>query len=262
MTITAQSNNSTNLETAHTSQQLEVARHYDEVWQENPGESWDTWPFFRLPGSALSYALAALGDLQHKQVLDLGCGIGYTPLELAKRGAQVTAVDLSAQAVQTTRQRAMQAGYGAQVEAIRANVEQLPFADASFDVIYAQNFLMHVSHRAVGRECFRLLRPGGKLVVVEPLAHHPLVRLYRRFFSDYKGTHPRYSSHEDMATLASFFNRARETRFYLLAALATLEQKRLLEPVYTVLNSLDTQLLKSQPFLRDWCWVTVLELYK
>ena len=131
--------------------------------------------------------------------------------------------------------------------AVRANVEQLPFADGSFDLIYAQNFMMHVSHKAVGRECRRLLRPGGKMVVVEPLVHHPLVRLYRRLFSGYKGTHPRYSTHEDMAGLASLFNHAHERRFYLLAALATLgqNQKVLLGPTLAVLNWFDKQLLKT-----------------
>lgn len=246
------------------SQQLEVANHYDQVWLENPGESWDTWPFFRLPGSALGYALTAMGNLQGQSVLDLGCGIGYTPLELAKRGADVIAIDLSATAVQETRVRATSAGLSQQVRAVRANVEQLPFPDASFDLIYAQNFLMHVSHQAVGRECRRLLRPGGKMVVVEPLAHHPLVRLYRRFFSEYKDTHPRYSTHEDMATLASLFNHAHERRFYLLAALATLGQNNttLLKARLVILNWLDQKLLKMWPGLQEWCWVTVIELYK
>lgn len=249
-----------------TSQQLEVARHYDEVWQANPGESWDTWPFFRAPASALGYALTALGDLRGKQVLDLGCGIGYTPLELAARGAQVTAVDLSSTAVQATQQRVREAGLDRQIETVRANVEELPFADASFDLIYAQNFLMHVSHRTVGRECRRLLRSGGKMVAVEPLAHHPLVRLYRRFFSEYKDTHPRYSTHEDIATLASLFNHAHEQRFYLLAVLAastSLQNRKVLfGPLLAALNWFDAQLLKFWPGLREWSWVTVIELYK
>lgn len=246
------------------SHQLEVAKHYDEVWQENPGESWDTWPFYQAKGSALKYALNRLGNLENKAVLDLGCGIGYTPLELAKRGAQVTAVDLSETAVQSTQRRVEAAGYSHQVCTVRANVEQLPFADASFDVIYAQNFLMHVSHRAVGRECYRLLKPGGKLVVVEPLAHHPLIRLYRRFFSDYKGTHPRYSTHEDMATLAYFFNHGYEKRFYLSAALAAFWQNQpvLLKLALPLLNALDAQLRKIYPASYDWYWVTVLELFK
>lgn len=245
-------------------QQLEVARHYDEVWQENPSESWDTWPFYQAKNSALKYALNRLGNLSGKQVLDLGCGIGYTPLELAKRGGLVTAVDLSETAVLATQKRIETAGYDKQVQAVRANVEHLPFADASFDIIYAQNFLMHVSHRAVGRECYRLLKPGGKLVVVEPLAHHPLIKLYRRFFSDYKGTHPRYSTHEDMATLAYFFNHAYEKRFYLSAALAAFWQNQpaLLKLSLPLLNTLDTQLRKIYPASYDWYWVTVLELYK
>ena len=246
------------------SQQLEVASHYDQVWLENPGESWDTWPFFRVANSALAYALASMGNLQGQAVLDLGCGIGYTPLELAKRGADVWAIDLSATAVQETQARAAAAGLGQKVRTVRANVEQLPFPDASFDLIYAQNFLMHVSHQTVGRECRRLLRPGGKMVVVEPLAHHPLVRLYRRLFSEYKDTHPRYSTHEDMATLASLFNHAHERRFYLLAVLATLGQNKpaLLKPALALLNWLDQKLLKTWPGLQNWGWVTVIELYK
>jgi ubiquinone/menaquinone biosynthesis C-methylase UbiE len=246
-----------------------VEEHYDKVWTEEEGEAWESWPFFRQQPSALSFALDRLApnaSLAGKRVLDLACGVGYSTQELAGRGAWVFPLDLSAQGLRKTLQRLDRASLTDKVAAVRSSVEQLPFATESIEAVFAQNFLMHVNPEIVGREVWRVLKPGGRAVFVEPLAHHPLVKLYRTLFSSYKGIKPKWSSREDLKLLGQPFSYTKTSGFYFLSALASVGfiQKRnwLLKPSFAVLCSLDRLLLKVTPGLEKYTWVSVTELVK
>jgi SAM-dependent methyltransferase len=246
-----------------------VEEHYDKVWTEEEGEAWESWPFFRQQPSALSFALDRLApnaSLADKRVVDLACGVGYSTQELAGRGARVFPLDLSAQGLRKTLQRLARANLADKAAAVRSSVEQLPFAAESIEAVFAQNFLMHVNPELVGREVWRVLKPGGRAVFVEPLAHHPLVKLYRVLFSSYKGIKPKWSSREDLKLLSQPFSYTKTSGFYFLTALASVGfiQKRswLLKPVFTILHRLDKLLLKIFPGLEKYTWVSVTELVK
>lgn len=253
---------------AHVSTHSEssVAEHYDKVWTEHEEESWNSWAFFRQKPSALEFALGQLGDVRGKKVLDVACGIGQTTQILAERGAQVVALDFSATGLEKTRARVDAAGVGAQVKTVQASVEQIPFEADEFDLVFAQNFLMHVSALKVGQEIWRVLKPNGKAVFIEPLAHHPVVKIYRKFFSGYKGTRPRWTTHHELAELARPFHKVTTHSFYLATALASVSfiQKRrgLLKIVFTVLHQIDKLLLKIAPHSERYAWIAVTELVK
>jgi SAM-dependent methyltransferase len=101
---------------------------------------------------------AAVSEVEPRRFLDVGCGMG----ELAERvqkelGAEVTALDISPRMVELTRARG--------VDARQADVQALPFDDASFDCVAANWVLYHVPDLDLGvRELLRVLEPGGRLV--------------------------------------------------------------------------------------------------
>src|SRR5947199_4956005 len=72
-------------------------------------------------------AFNQLGDLRGKRVLDFGCGHGMAAVVLARRGACVTAFDLSHGYLDEARRRAL--ANGVAVDFVRADGEHLPFAD-------------------------------------------------------------------------------------------------------------------------------------
>lgn len=103
-------------------------------------------------------------DLAGKAVLDIGCGAGGITLHLARRhgAAHVTGFDVEEPVIAHARRRAEAAGLSGRVAFVQAAPGPLPFADASFDVVFSKDALLHVPDKdALFSEIFRVLRPGG-----------------------------------------------------------------------------------------------------
>ena len=65
-----------------------------------------------------------------------------------------------------------------------ARAERLPFADESFDVVFARDVLMYAGPEAVARESCRVLVPDGRAVFIEALAGNPAWDVFRRLTSN------------------------------------------------------------------------------
>jgi SAM-dependent methyltransferase len=123
-------------------------------------------------------ALGLLGELRGRAVLDYGCGHGMAAVVLARRGARVTAFDLSPGYLSEAAARAR--ANGVYVDLACADGERLPFADGTFDAVWGNAVLHHLDLDRAGRELCRVLRPGGLAVFCEPWGENPLLRWARR----------------------------------------------------------------------------------
>jgi len=104
-------------------------------------------------------------DLRGKRVLDLGCGNGSYTAELARRASFVCGVDLQMQHLKAFRQP---------IHRVQAAGESLPFASESFDVVTMIEVLEHTRcDEEVLKECFRVLKPGGFVVLFVPNKLYP-----------------------------------------------------------------------------------------
>ena len=126
-------------------------------------ESWATFaPFEALTGSVapdlVRFAQVGAGQ----RVLDVGCGTGVVALTAGRRGATVTGADLTPALLASARVNADLAGLA--IEFQEADVEALPFADASFDVVLSQFGHMFGPRPAIAlSEMLRVLQPGGTI---------------------------------------------------------------------------------------------------
>lgn len=104
-------------------------------------------------------------NIAGKRVLEIGCGMGLHTGELAKRGAKVTAIDLTAPAVEATRARLALLGLEATV--LQQDAEHLPFEDHQFDLLWSWGVIHHSARtgRAV-REISRVLASTGEARVM------------------------------------------------------------------------------------------------
>src|SRR5688572_4147279 len=83
-----------------------------------------------------------LGDVRGRRVLDVGCGDGTLAIELAKRGAIVTGIDLSGAMIEAAKASARR--QAADVEFAVAPAERMPFSAEHFDIIAAVTILCFV----------------------------------------------------------------------------------------------------------------------
>jgi ubiquinone/menaquinone biosynthesis C-methylase UbiE len=100
------------------------------------------------------------------EVVDLGCGTGSLSVLLAEVGHHVRGVDLAARMVSVATAKARAAGVAA--EFVQGDAAEPPYAPASADVVLARHVLWALPDPASAlKEWVRLLRPGGRLVLVE-----------------------------------------------------------------------------------------------
>ena len=114
-------------------------------------------------------------DLAHvtvgESVLDVGCGTGTLAIAAARRVGEtgsVTGVDPSLELLARARKKARRAHVSVTLET--AGGERLPFPDASFDVVLSSLVFHHLAHAALrssALEMRRVLKPGGRLLVID-----------------------------------------------------------------------------------------------
>jgi len=99
-------------------------------------------------------------DPRGRTALDVGCGGGLLAEECARLGLSVTGIDPSTHSVRTAREHAWESGLA--IDYLAGAGELLPFADASYDVVFCCDVLEHVEKPAIViAEVSRVLKPNG-----------------------------------------------------------------------------------------------------
>ncbi len=129
----------------------------------SPGQSW----------RALSHGLIRL--IGGKRILDLGCGNGRLSIMLAQSGNKVTGVDTSDEQIRLARELG-NAGTGKPALAnpvfLHMQMEETGLPSASFDLVIVSQSLHHAAKpKEAIAESFRLLVPGGRILILDLLAH-------------------------------------------------------------------------------------------
>ena len=102
-----------------------------------------------------------------ERILDIGTGTGRFALEIAQKGAMVTAVDISTSMLDVAKAKFRRAGLTG--EFIQTSATQLPFREACFDGCICINVLSHLSeYQEVLREMSRVLKPGAFVIANFP----------------------------------------------------------------------------------------------
>ncbi|HET9016962.1 MAG TPA: methyltransferase domain-containing protein [Thermomicrobiaceae bacterium] len=152
---------------------LSVQQLYGEIWVEddpafeaaihtslNPRHADVLYDFFAGFG-------VGPGDL----VLDVGARDARYAVELARRfGCRAVAIDPVAAHLDRARALVAEAGMAGRVVPVGAAIEALPLRDGAVDAVWSRDMLVHVDLPAGLAECFRVLRPGGDMLVYVTLA--------------------------------------------------------------------------------------------
>nr|WP_145491781.1 MULTISPECIES: class I SAM-dependent methyltransferase [Streptomyces] len=123
------------------------------------GQNAEAWGLWRRPESGLRI----LDRVRGRDVLEAGCGAAAWSRSLARRGARVTAVDISSRQICHALRRCA-AEESSHISFLVANAERLPFRDSTFDVVFSDyGALSWADPYLTVPEISRVLRPGGQL---------------------------------------------------------------------------------------------------
>ena len=216
---------------------------------------WSGYYEYGLSAAPIQYALSRLGDLGGKTVLDYGSGNGEHTANLAQPGAKVLAFDISRALAQATKARLVaSASPGSSFACQTMVAEQLGYASQSIDRILAVSILHHLDLPAALSEVKRVLKPDGRAVFVEPLAHNPIANAYRRLTPDRRSDDERPLEYASLALFEEQFSTFAHREFYVLALLsagfAFLKSRALFNASLRMLSAPDRALINMLPWAR------------
>jgi ubiquinone/menaquinone biosynthesis C-methylase UbiE len=151
-------------------------------------------------------------------LLDIGCGTGTFAAMLAavRPNARVVGLDYAEQMARGAAAKAHQAQAHHRVRFLRGDSEHLPFADASFDFVTCSNSFHHYPHQqACVAEMARVLRPGGRLVLIDGFRDNVIGWITFDFVIAAVEKHVHHASWTQMRT------------YFQQAGLADIEQRKL-----------------------------------
>lgn len=102
------------------------------------------------------------------RIADIGCGTGHQTEVLARHlDGAITAVDLLPEMIEELEARMRRAGLGDRVTALVGSMDDLPFGDEEFDLIWAEGSIYNIGFERGLAEWRRFLKPGGVIAVTE-----------------------------------------------------------------------------------------------
>jgi len=130
----------------------------------------DNYHWLRLAGTLALADAAAI--MSADRVLDVGGGIGGPARQLASRfGCHVTVLDLTPEYCRVGETLTAWTQLTDRVSFVQGNAIDMPFPDASFDVVWTQHAVMNIPDKeALYREVARVVRPGGRFAMFDVLA--------------------------------------------------------------------------------------------
>ena len=209
------------------------------------------------------YLFDCLGKVRGKRILELCCGNGYLAVYFARRGAQLVGIDISQVGIEYAQARVDANECRGRLSFARNSAYQLAFREGTFDFVISNSAHHLQDWELLGREVHRVLKPGGRVVFVEPLGHNWFFQFVRGHPFYHTLASPDEKGHgvrlEDAARFGRPFASWRAEGRHLLFTAKRVLRRRI---VLRALDRTDQTLFRWFPGLRRWASVVVVEAVK
>ncbi len=207
-----------------------------------------------------------IGVVKGKNILDVGCGRGHISFYLAKKGANIIGIDLSANLIDQCKYMAEKLELNLEFKVMNAQIPD--FEDGKFDIIVGSRAIHHLPDLDLFfRECKRLLKKKGYIVFIEPLKKNPIVELNRKYVAPKRRTKFEYPLLiSDAFKAKNKFGNIQHYEYFLISPFAMVIEKFiknrvLFKTTYKILNFLEKPICKIK-FFHDYCWQIVFKCIK
>jgi ubiquinone/menaquinone biosynthesis C-methylase UbiE len=196
--------------------------------------------------------------------VDFGCGSGANTVLLTGRGGHVWGIDISEELLRLAKRRLAVSGRDGGATFIAGSAHDMPFSDASIDVVFGMAILHHLDLDLVSREVRRVLKPGGRAIFKEPVRNSAALRFVRRLIP-YRA--PDISPYErpltdaELRRFATGFTSC-EVRAFGLPHVQVGQVLPFVRNYWRALHSSDRRLLRALPWLARYASIRVISLTK
>lgn len=214
-----------------------------------------------LPIYGRVFSFYLLGDVTGKKVLDYGCGDGDNAIFLAKKGAEVVAIDISYEAVSLTKTKAKINNVEDKVKVIQMNGEKMSFTNGEFDCVLGDLVLHHLNPDRAVDEIYRILKDGGIAVFREAVIFGRALRIIRKIIPYRHSITPdeRPLSDVDIRSFGERFSKIEWWPFEAISRIQFLFKNR---HILKFLFKADYSLFKTFPFMRKFASCAVIRCIK
>lgn len=126
-----------------------------------------------LRGEFLKYtrrAFVMLPVMDKPHILDIGCGTGIPTLELAELSdGEITGIDIDGAALNKFKVKIKKKGLSNRINVLKCSIYKNSLPDEKFDLLWDEGVMHILDPKKSAKECFRLLKPGGYLVLGETI---------------------------------------------------------------------------------------------
>tara|TARA_Y100000588_G_C14241658_1_gene919668 strand:- start:571 stop:1344 length:774 start_codon:yes stop_codon:yes gene_type:complete len=209
--------------------------HFDKDALKNDAEekinvygSKDNNKFLRAPYEYIEDNL--LNDIENKKILDYCCGTGLYSILPAVRKAHIFGIDFSEKSIEIAKQRAELFDVNNNCNFTVGDAEELDFEDNFFDLVLSYGSLSYLNLEKSFKELKRVLKPSGKVIVVDSLGYNPLInhnrkRNIKNYASDYVDE-LKTITHKDLNICLKYFSSYNIKYFDLLTLFGSLLSRK------------------------------------
>ena len=194
------------------------------------------------------------------EVLEYGSGISMYANNIVLSAANITGIDISAEAVKISNSKMIQYD---NCKYLVMDAMNLDFCDEKFNLVYGCGIIHHLDVDKAFSEIYRVTKHGGKTLFLEPLGHNPFVNFFRKLSPKLRSKDEHPLTIDDMEVIRKYFKKVNFT-YFSLVSIALIPVVRVF-PLFIFMvrfaNFID-KLFFALRFPRRWAWIVIVECEK
>lgn len=220
-----------------------------------------------LVNTAYDFYQSIIDRFEIGRVLDFGCGDGWVSINLARQGHDVYGIDISIELVNKARKWAEESGLSQKAHFEEMAGENLVFQKNYFDAVVGSAVLHHTDFEMALNSIYRVLKPGGTGLFIEPMNQNILLKIWRVLSPWRRSPAEKALTRNELNMITKVFPAARLNYFiftsmFTKGLMTIFPNIKFVNKLNIMMERFDDFLIGHFPGLGKSCAVVVIELIK